>query len=60
MRASRKIKPENLKRLCGLKGLTIPELAERIDRHVKSVHRAVKHPQQHKPTFRKIEEVLCA
>lgn len=60
MRAPRKIKPENLKRLCWQRGISITELAAKIGRSRMNVYRAVANPKGFKPTFRKIEEVLCA
>lgn len=61
MRAPKKIKPENLERLCWVAGFEgVSGLARHIKRHRVTVHRAVKNPEQYGPTFRKIEEVLCA
>lgn len=60
MRDLKKIKPENLKQLCWARGLSVAGLASKIGRHRVSVHRAVKHPKQHGPTFAKIQEVLRA
>lgn len=60
MRDLKKIKPENLKRLCWARGLSVAQLAKKIGRHRVSVHRAVANPTQHAPTFEKIKEVLCA
>lgn len=60
MRATKKIKPENLKRLCWAKGMSVADLARSIGRNRVTVHNAVKNPRQFGPTFRKIEEVLCA
>lgn len=60
MRDAKKIKPENLKRLCWAKGMSIADLAKRIGRNRVTVHLAVSQPHRYGPTFRKIEEALCA
>lgn len=60
MQHAKKIKPENLKRLCWAKGMSVADLARRIGVHRVTVHSAVAMPSRYGPTFRKIEEVLCA
>lgn len=60
MQRAKKIKPENLKRLCWAKGMSVSDLARRIGVNRVTVHVAVAQPNRYGPTMRKIEEVLCA
>ena len=53
-----KINPKNLRRLCGLNGMTVVELARRIQRNKVTVYRAVRHPQQYRPTYQLVGHLL--
>jgi hypothetical protein len=52
---------QNLVELCyrsGFKG--VPGVARQINRHPKTIWRAVRWPDQFAPTYRKLVETLCA
>lgn len=57
---TKKIKKENLKRLCWERGLSVSALAQRLSVHRVTIYAAVRNPERYGPTWRKIEEVLCA
>lgn len=52
------INPKNFRRICGLNGLTVVELAKQIIRHRDTLNRAVRNPSQFKPTYERILKAL--
>ncbi len=55
-----KINQKNLKRLCWFRGLSVSELCRVIGKHPTTVYRAVRRPDQYRPTYAKIVKLLGA
>jgi hypothetical protein len=53
-----RINTKNFERICGLNGLTPIGLAKKISRHKTTVYRALKRPNQYRPTFELVERTL--
>lgn len=49
---------DNFHRICGLNGLFVSEVASLIERSKVQIYRALRNPEQNKPTIALLEELL--
>lgn len=52
------INNKTLKTLCWRKGMSVGQLARKIKRARPSIYRAIRFPEQHRPTYTRIVEAL--